>query len=72
VRKLNRNIPVSYLKKERNFLVVDRAKEAIGRTIKRIARDTITRNDNATLSIIKKHIKVSTRLYITAKKDAHP
>ena len=72
MRKLNRNIPVSYLKKERNFLVVDRAKEAIGRTIKRIAKDTITINDNVTLSLIKKQIKVSTAQYITAKKAAHP
>jgi hypothetical protein len=53
-------------------LVVDRAKEAMGRTIKRIARDTITRNDNVTFSLIKKHIEVSTIQYITAKKEAHP
>jgi hypothetical protein len=72
VRKLTRNKPINYLKKERNFLVVDRANEAIGRTIKRIARDTITINDNVTLSLIKKQIKVSTTQYITAKKAAHP
>ena len=72
MRKLTRDKPINYLKKERKFLVVDRAKEAMGRTIKRIARDTITTNDNVTLSLIKKQIKVSTAQYITAKKAAHP
>jgi len=55
-----------------NFLAVVRTKEAVGRTIKRIANDTITKNDNVILSLIKKHIKVSTTQYITAKKDDHP
>ena len=72
MRKLTRDKPINYLKKERNFLVVERAKEAMGRTIKRIARDTITINDNVTLSLIKKQIKVSTAQYMTAKKAAHP
>ena len=72
MRKLTRDKPINYLKKERNFFVVNRAKEAIGRTIKRIARDTITINDNVTLSLIKKQIKVSTAQYMTAKKAAHP
>ena len=49
MRKLTRDKPINYLKKERKFLVVDRSKEAIGRTIKRIARETITTNDNVTL-----------------------
>ena len=70
--KLTRDKPINYLKKDRNFLVVDLANEAMGRIIKRIERDTITRNDNVTLSIIKKHIKVRTMEYITAKKAAHP
>ena len=56
MRKLTRDKPINYLKKDRTFLVVDRANEAIGRTIKRIARDTITINDNVTLSLIKKQI----------------
>ena len=65
-------IYIYYFKKESNFLVVERAKDAIGRTIKRIARDTIIKNDNVTLSLIKKQIEVSTTQYITAKKDAQP
>ena len=72
VRKLTRCKPINYLKKERNFVVVERAKDAIGRTIKRIARDIITINDNVTLSLIIKQIEVSTIQYITAKKAAHP
>jgi hypothetical protein len=44
----------------------------MGRIIKRIPRDTMTRNDNVTLSLIKKHIEVSTIQYMTAKKEAHP
>ena len=72
MRKLTRCKPINYLKKERNFLVVERAKDAIGRTIKRIARGIITINDNVTFSLTKKHITVSTIQYITAKKAAHP
>ena len=72
MKKLTRVKPINYLKIERNFLVVDRANEAIGRTIKRIERDTIIINDNVTLSLIKKQIEVSTTQYITAKKAAHP
>ena len=72
MRKLTRDKQIYYLKKDKNFLDDDRAKEAMGRTIKRMASDTITRNDNVTLSLIKKHIMVSTTQYITAKKAAHP
>ena len=34
-----------YLKKDKNFFVVERAKEAIGKTIKVIARNTMTMKD---------------------------
>ena len=34
-----------YLKKDKNFFVVERANEAIGKTIKSIARDNITIKD---------------------------
>jgi len=60
-----------YLKKDSNFLVKERTKEAVGNTIKRTARKTITINDKVILSLIKKHTAVSTTQYITAKKVAH-
>lgn len=34
-----------YLKKDKNFFVVERANEAIGKTIKSIAREIITIKD---------------------------
>ena len=70
--KFSKCKPIIYLNLERNFLVVNRAKEAMGRTIKRMARNTIRINDNVTFSRTKKQIEVSTIQYITAKKAAHP
>ena len=46
-----------YLKKDSIFLVVERAKEAIGSTIKSIARNSITIKDRFIWSRIRKHIE---------------
>jgi len=52
--------------------VVDLAKEAIGKTMNKIARLTITKKERLGVSIKKKQISVKTAQYITAKNDAHP
>ena len=46
-----------YLKKDKNFFIVERANEAIGKTIKSIAREIITIKDKVTCSRIRKHIE---------------
>ena len=46
-----------YLKKDKNFFVVERANEAIGKTIKSIAREIITIKDKVIWSRIRKHIE---------------
>ena len=72
MRKLTTDKLINYLNKDRNFLVVDRAKEAIGNTINSIAKNTIIIKDKLGKFIKKKQIKVKMAQYITAKKDAHP
>ena len=62
----------NYLKKDKILRVVDLAKEAIGKTINKIARLTIMKKERLGYSIKKKQIKVKTAQYITAKNDAHP
>ena len=52
--------------------MVDLAKEAIGKTMNKIARVTITKKERLGESIKKKQIKVKTAQYMTAKKDAQP
>ena len=60
------------MKKDKNLRVVDLAKDAIGRTINKIANEIIIKNERFGKSIKKKQIKVKTAQYITAKNDAHP
>ena len=62
----------NYLKKDRNFFVVNLANEAIGKIINSIAKLTIIKNERLGKSIKKKQIKVKTAQYMTAKKDAQP
>ena len=52
--------------------MVDLAKEAIGKTINNIAKDTIMKNERLGKSIIKKQISVKIAQYITAKNEAQP
>ena len=52
--------------------MVDLAKEAIGKTINKIARGTITKKERLGVSINKKQISVKIAQYITAKNEAQP
>ena len=52
--------------------MVDLAKEAIGKTMNKIARLTITKKERLGVSINKKQIIVKTAQYITAKNEAQP
>tara|TARA_B100000401_G_scaffold32706_1_gene19579 strand:+ start:400 stop:561 length:162 start_codon:yes stop_codon:yes gene_type:complete len=53
-------------------LVVDLAKDAIGKTMNKIAKVTITKKERLGVSNKKKQINVKIAQYITAKNEAQP
>ena len=52
--------------------MVDLAKEAIGKTMNKIARVTITKKERLGVSKNKQQISVKIAQYITAKNEAQP